>query len=34
METEKPDGMIERIIFSVGEAIDVYELEALYIKVL
>ena len=33
METEQSDGTRERIIFSVAEAIDVYELEALYIKV-
>eukprot|EP00250_Pteridium_aquilinum_P001973 c12185_g1_i1 orf=159-932(+) len=33
METVQPDGSIEKIIFASGEAIDVYELEALYIKV-
>ncbi|KAI5078507.1 hypothetical protein GOP47_0006178 [Adiantum capillus-veneris] len=33
METAQPDGTVEKIIFGSGEAVDVYELEALYIKV-
>lgn len=33
METVHPDGTKEKIIFASGEAVDVYELEVLYIKV-
>ncbi|KAH7295290.1 hypothetical protein KP509_27G041400 [Ceratopteris richardii] len=33
IETSQPDGTVEKIIFGLGEAIDIYELEALYIKV-
>lgn len=33
MEMVQPDGTIEKIVFGSGEAVDVYELEALYIKV-
>lgn len=33
IETAQPDGTIEKIIFASGEAVDVYELECLYIKV-
>ncbi|MCO5558770.1 hypothetical protein L7F22_012357 [Adiantum nelumboides] len=33
METAQPDGTVEKIVFGSGEAVDVYELEALYIKV-